>query len=219
MRTIVIADAHIGSPEANVPSFCAFLQHIELQRPDKVILLGDTFDLWQMQKSDILSRYKSLVAKLNNLPGVIYVLGNHDANYLSPPLLSLYTTIALDVDMLVGEDRTVLVHGHQFDTAYRKLTQKMDDWANCNLRRLVNWSYKDILDRMAKYDANIGNLREQSVREFSKMGYKNVIVGHTHWPEDVMVGEVRFVNVGDWKVHNSYVEIVDGEITLKYFKE
>ena len=64
---------------------------------------------------------------------------------------------------------------------------------------------------------------EQDYLEYSenllKNGYDFVILGHRHKPlEHSFQDGKKYLNLGDWIVHNSYGVYENGELKLNYFK-
>ena len=53
-----------------------------------------------------------------------------------------------------------------------------------------------------------------------RRGFDVVVFGHTHGPEDVMLGDGRrYLNSGSWIRGGSFVEICDGRVELKLWNE
>ena len=50
-------------------------------------------------------------------------------------------------------------------------------------------------------------------------GYRIVIMGHAHNPQKLKIDEGFYLNSGDWIVHDSYVEIIDGNAELKFYNK
>lgn len=84
MRTVVISDLHLGSPRGNdVLRLEAPRQALldELQRADRIVLLGDVVELRGAPVADCLAAARPLLGEIGaaarDVP-VVYVPGNHD---------------------------------------------------------------------------------------------------------------------------------------------
>jgi UDP-2,3-diacylglucosamine pyrophosphatase LpxH len=49
------------------------------------------------------------------------------------------------------------------------------------------------------------DFENEMVRQAIKRNCHTVICGHIHTPEDKMIGDVRYLNTGDWVENNSFI--------------
>ena len=227
MRTVVLSDCHIGSPEANVAQLNRFLLTLEC---DKLMLAGDFFDLWDMSADKIRRQYAGtldLVKKLLNKGTAIeYLLGNHDEDYLKTPVMAPdELPVVAEIKFTVPDGRRItIVHGHEFDFVYRKhhFLYKALAWANRTSAKITGLSLKSLGRRTctdlegAEYGKAIERIHGDARKAHA--GKADVLImGHTHSPEHLSnEGLVEFYNTGDWKIHNSYIVIEDDRISLRH---
>lgn len=87
---VVISDLHIGHPDSTFSSsnaedtFERFIQEIkETDSVEKLILLGDIFDFWNDNLSNVLKRSSLFFEKIGKITDeIVYVPGNHDHHSL-----------------------------------------------------------------------------------------------------------------------------------------
>ena len=75
----------IGDPHLKISRFdlsCKFLKWVgevvEVEQPDLVVNLGDTFDTHSVLRSEILAEFKRHIKQIGKVCPYFYVLGNHD---------------------------------------------------------------------------------------------------------------------------------------------
>jgi UDP-2,3-diacylglucosamine pyrophosphatase LpxH len=58
------------------------------------------------------------------------------------------------------------------------------------------------------------------VRECKFKKLNGIICGHIHYPEDKMINDVRYINLGDWiESSTALVEDFSGKLSLVHFKK
>jgi len=223
MKTVIVSDIHIGSVRCELEAFKSFLFTLEC---DRLIIAGDLFDLWDEDAETLRQKHKSLQTFFDRLYAkkviVEYLLGNHDSAYLEDPVLDTNTVPVRPhfTAVRAGKRKVAVIHGHQFD--------HMMLWYY-PLYRLSSWTRKVCEHLFMKppkpraYDAPSyfkdrnsyqrlkDGMREKARRHYGKMGFDVLVMGHLHTPEHVRGdGRIEYVNAGEWKGSNTYVEI-DGE--------
>jgi predicted phosphodiesterase len=128
-----VSDLHLGNggPRDNfahmndcrrAAEFDSFLDFVEKQN-GQLLILGDLFELWQSNMSEVLAYRIALLDRLATM-GAIYVLGNHDADllyFISPPGGPYWLTHPFFRTMCRCHRTTVagrtfrFVHGHDAD--------------------------------------------------------------------------------------------------------
>lgn len=229
MRTIVLSDCHIGSNESNYRLVNNFLNNLEC---DRLVLLGDFWDLWDMSPGDLRKRYADTMGLLRRIlergTRIEYVIGNHDEDYLLDPMMDIDAvpvfTNFTDISLPSGR-RYALVHGHAYDPMYMSWYSlgRMLAWVNKTSRKILGISIKtfkrktctDIEDDEERSRA-VQKIHQAARKDFAKCGYDGVIMGHTHCPT-YEGGERLFCNAGDWKWSNTYVEILGEDVFLRQF--
>lgn len=177
---------------------------------------------------------------------VIYLPGNHDDFlrhwFLDFHDMNLGSILICDEAVHQGLDgrRYLVIHGDAFDTVIR-CALRYTPWL-CTLgdigyefmirvNRLWNWgrarlglSYWSIScamkNSMKKASAYIGGFETILANYAREKNCQGVICGHIHSPCDRMIGDVRYVNTGDWmETCSAVVEYQDGMMEVIYFHE
>lgn len=146
---------------------------------------------------------------------IIYVRGNHD-DFLDRVIPLAFTNISVVKDYIYtsGEKRYYVLHGDVFDkvTSSMSWLAKVGDvgysfllWANkiYNHRRLKKGLpyYSIAREIKLKVKASvsyISDFESHIVDIARKKGCQGVICGHIHDPEKKMIGDVLYLNSGDW---------------------
>lgn len=230
MRTVVLSDCHIGSPEANVAQLNRFLLSLEC---DRLILAGDMFDLWDATDDDIRRTHPGTLDILRKLKAkgvkIEYLLGNHDETYLKTPVMSADDLPVVNkIEFSLDDGRKVsIIHGHEYDYVYQKhkLLYKLLAWANRTSAKIIGLSMKSLEKKKTctdlsgtEYSDTVQKIHADARKAAAKAGANIIIMGHTHAPQKIAaaVGLAEFYNSGDWKVHNSYVSIDGDKIGVRY---
>ncbi|MFM7482829.1 MAG: UDP-2,3-diacylglucosamine diphosphatase, partial [Burkholderiaceae bacterium] len=217
-RTIFISDVHLGTSGCQAKRLLEFLKATE---SDKLYLIGDIVDGWQLKRrwywhqthNDVV---QLVLKKAKKGTKVIFVPGNHDE--------SIRQFIGLDFggikirDELVhktADGRKLLVlHGDRFDgviacakwlayvgdslyTLILKFNQYYNSWrARVGL---PYWSLSQYLKLKVKNAVSYITSFEQALAaEARKKGLDGVICGHIHKPEIRDIDGILYCNDGDW---------------------
>ncbi len=234
-RLLVVSDMHVGNPYSEARrALGAFFDYARRERFN-VCINGDGFEILQASFSalahdsvDVLNRIRSHIdAGLE----VYYVVGNHDI--VLEQFLQSWSSIQITpfLNVTSGKQRVRVEHGHLYDPAFLRspaLYELLTKLAGPFLRiypdiyrlwavwegfwqRLRSWRSKDLVERSVYYQAADMLLRR---------GFDVVVFGHTHRPEDVDLGPGRrYINSGNWVRGGSFVEIRDGSVVLKHWKD
>ena len=209
MLTLIISDLHIGSSFFRHEKFNLFLDHI----PDntELVMNGDTIDDPKLKLSPshqkVLDR---LVAESERLR-LIWLEGNHDEGFLLKDAgkIQFKTSHAI-------EKRLVAFHGHDFDNvmpyhswfircfkAFHKLRIKVGARPVHVAQYAKNW---DMLYRYLRK-----NVMMNAVEYCHERGFQAVTCGHVHYPEDITIGGIRYINTGSWTEDKTFYITVDNE--------
>lgn len=238
VRTVILSDVHLGTRDSKVEEVNHFLRHV---RCEKLILNGDIIDGWQLRRggqwTKAHTRFVRIVLKKleKRDTTVVYLRGNHDD--------ILTTFLPLDFENLsIVEDhihesprgRYLVLHGDIFDTITKNFVflAHLGDWgyrALLWLNRLYNrwrvwrgkeyWSLskaikarvKEAVSHISKFEEHIADLARQR-------GCSGVMCGHIHTPADKMIGDIHYLNSGDWvESLTAVVEHWDGRFELLEF--
>lgn len=239
VRTVIISDVHLGTHDCKAREVNHFLKYT---RCDKLILNGDIIDGWRLKQAGYWpkthTRFIRLILKKMEKRGteIIYLRGNHD------DVLAKFLPIAFE-NLHIVEDhvhesadgkRYFVLHGDVFDTVTKNFVflAYLGDWgyrALMRLNRFYNswraWRGKEyysiskaIKARVKQAVSHVSNF-EQHIAELAKSrGCTGVMCGHIHTAADRMMGEVHYLNSGDWvESLTAIVEHYDGRFELIEF--
>jgi UDP-2,3-diacylglucosamine pyrophosphatase LpxH len=126
-----------------------------------------------------------------------------------------------DYPLDVGDRRYLVLHGDRFDPTLNyplltdaavlcyQLTTKIN-------KKLAKWLKK----KSKRFGGLLEFIRAQSVSFARKAELTGVITGHTHFAEDLRVGDVHYVNSGSWTESPcGFIIIEKGEIKLHHMSD
>ena len=238
-KTIFISDIHLGARASQDKALLKFLKENSC---DKLYLVGDVFDGWQLIRksywpethSDIIYE---ILDKANKGMELFYILGNHDdflRRYL--PFLQSYNLakIANNFEFVSQNGKKFFItHGDlEFDKKAmdRAWLARHGDWWYMTLLRLnvpINYvrrlmGHEDYwsIAKFAKQSVKKLIMRKTDyfkvVKEYAKEhGYDGMVTGHIHKAQIKDLDGVTYINCGDWVESNTaIVERQDGEFEL-----
>jgi UDP-2,3-diacylglucosamine pyrophosphatase LpxH len=217
-----------------------FLRETECEH---LYIVGDFIDGWQLRRKWFWTEeYNVLVQKLlrknRKQTEVTLIIGNHD-EFLEQFFGLNFGAVRL-VEHVVHQaadgKKYLVIHGHQFDglAHFNRLLDRVGSalyerildlnvWIN-RCRRMFGfgyWSFASYIKLKAKAAVKYVNDYEEALIQYAKKSeVQGVICCHIHRPEIRQVGEVVYMNCGDW-VENctALVEDYSGEIRLVRFDE
>jgi UDP-2,3-diacylglucosamine pyrophosphatase LpxH len=235
VRTVIISDVHLGTAESKAAEVNHFLRHVSCE---KLILNGDIIDGWQLQRGGSWAkphtRFIRIVLKKIEKKDtqVIYLRGNHD------DILSQFLPLDFENLNIVEEHiheglhgRYLVLHGDVFDTITKNFVwlAHLGDWGyrallkinrayNCwrAWRGLEYWSLSKAIKARVKSAVNHVSNFEDHIAELAKArGCTGVMCGHIHTAADKMLGDIHYLNSGDWvESLTAIVEHHDGRFEL-----
>ena len=217
-RTIVISDTHLGTRGCKAQMLADFLAHNECQT---LFLVGDIVDGWQLKRRWFWdAMHDAVVAQiLRKVDGgtrVIFVPGNHDefARDYAGRLFGGIEIINETIHETADGKRLLVLHGDRFDgvVTNAKWLAHLGDWAyGVTLRwndwlfrarralGLPYWSLSAWLKHKVKNAVEyISAFEELVAAEARRRGADGVVCGHIHHAEIRMIGDVLYLNDGDW---------------------
>jgi UDP-2,3-diacylglucosamine pyrophosphatase LpxH len=239
-KTVFLSDVHLGTRDCKVDQVNHFIKHTHC---DKLVLNGDIIDGWSLARrggwTDQHTRFIRLVLKKieKRDTEVIYLRGNHDD--ILGRFLPLFFGKLRIVNEHIHENaggRYLVVHGDGFDAVtmnHRWLAVLCDIGYQSLLRinRLYNhyraWRGKEyfslskaIKARVKSAVSFVGKYEDQLQNLARKRECQGIICGHIHTPADKMVGEVHYLNSGDWvESLTALVEHKDGRLEVLSYPE
>mgnify|MGYP001552505140 FL=1 len=216
-RTIFISDTHLGTRGCKAEMLADFLVHNSC---DTLYLVGDILDGWQIKRwywSEAQERcVAEVLKKADEGTRVIYVPGNHDEflrSYIGRSVAGVEVTLEAIHETANGL-RLLVIHGDQFDgvigcakwlahvgdRAYT-LALQLNDGLH-TIRRALGlpyWSLSAYLKRAVKNAVEYVSRYEEIVaRAAAQRGVDGVMCGHIHHAEIRQIGNILYLNDGDW---------------------
>lgn len=239
-KSIIISDVHLGTRDSKVQEVNHFLKHTH---SDTLILNGDIIDGWSLKrrggwKKEHTRFIRLILTKLSKKrTDVIYLRGNHD------DILHRFLPLEFDRLQILNEfiyeninRRYLIVHGDGFDsitTGHKWLAVIGDIGYQWLLRvnRIYNayrhWRgkgyysvskaikarVKGAVNFMSDFEGKLGTLAKSYDCE-------GIICGHIHTPADKMIGDIHYLNSGDWvESLTALVEDFDGNFEVITYED
>ena len=206
------SDLHIGYENTRYDKINEFFD-IVYNDADELILVGDTFDLWRSNWSQIFNEHEDIILKLANISNKIpitIVRGNHDYNLNKFFLGDLIHNIEI-VDKLENE-KYIFIHGWQFDVQqrigsifYKQIIEYFPMLYQLFFRKPSQIFKKN--DSESEQTIKIHN----EAKQFSIKNNKLIIMGHTHIP---LLSE-NIIDCGDFVDSCSYITI-ENDVKIHY---
>ena len=239
-KTIILSDVHLGTKNCQVEKVNHFLEHTTSKQ---LILNGDIIDGWSLKRqgkwNNKHTRFLRIVLKRVEKKGtkVVYLRGNHD-DMLERFLPLRFGSLSI-VDEYIYETnqkRYLVVHGDVFDAitqntkwiavlgdigyrimmALNRVYNKYRSW-----RGKEYFSISKLIKAKVKRAVNYISDFEQEVELLAKRkNCTGIMCGHIHTPANKMIGEVHYLNSGDWvESSTALVEHFDGRFEILEYDE
>lgn len=230
-NTLFLSDVHFGTSRCNAKKLYQLLCKIN---PNRLILVGDILDIWLWEKGKIkwdkwhTKVFEYFVKFLSKGKEVIYICGNHDANfrkYIEGGFLK-FDNFSLRRDYIyttLDGYQYLVVHGDEY-SQYSSGTWKqvMYNWgyeAITPISTLINKItggrvslIRALKSRAKKY---LDRYRENLSDHAALSWYDGVITGHIHNPEISVDGDgFVYMNCGDWCDHFTAIYEVNGNFKI-----
>ena len=235
-RTVFLSDIHLGTPDSKANEVVDFLKHLRCR---KLVLNGDIIDGWALKRGGKWSgRHSHVIRKVLKMTEkddtqVVYLRGNHD-EILERFLPLTFGRIKFTKEYIhttqVGK-RYLVVHGDGFDSVSTnhkwiaslgavgydfllKVNRIYNIWRRWrgkeyfSLSKRVKAKVKSAVSFVDKYEELLQDLARHRKCD-------GIICGHIHTPEDKEVGDVHYLNSGDWvESLTAIIEHNDGRMEL-----
>lgn len=240
VKTVIISDVHLGTPDCKIREVNHFLKHTRCER---LILNGDIIDAWKLKQTGYWpkshTRFVRLILKKleKKDTDVVYLRGNHDdvlANFM--PVTFEKFCIIEDFIHETPRGNYLVLHGDVFDTITKNFVflAYIGDWGYCQLMRLNRlynkwraWQGKEyyslskaVKARVKQAVSHISNFEGHIAKLAKSRECVGVMCGHIHTAADRMIGDIHYLNSGDWvESLTAIVEHYDGRFELVEFAE
>jgi len=237
-KTIVLSDIHLGSKWSKASEVLGFLRKNSCET---LILCGDIIDGWSILRgSQIKWRRKhtnvmKYILSLQENTKIVYIRGNHD-DFLDrvQPLRFANISIVKDYIHESCGKRYYVVHGDEFDkiSTNWKWIAKLGDIGYSVLLRINSIYNKRRLERSQTYKpiskviklkvkssvSYIGDYENHLTQVAHNKDCDGVICGHIHYPEKKYIGDLLYLNPGDWvESLSALTEEYDGSWNVLYY--
>ena len=240
VRTVVLSDLHLVTPDCKVREVNHFLRHV---RCEKLILNGDIIDGWQLRRSGqwtkAHTRFVRIVLKMLEKKNtqVVYLRGNHDDVLAAFLPLEFEGLRVLEEHVHEGaRGRYLVLHGDVFDTVTKNFVwlAHLGDWGYSFLLRLNRayntwrawrgkeyWSLSKAIKARVKLAVSHVSDFENHIADLARRrGCTGVMCGHIHTPANKLLGDVHYLNSGDWvESLTAIVEHHDGRMAIVTFAD
>ncbi|WP_024787391.1 MULTISPECIES: UDP-2,3-diacylglucosamine diphosphatase [unclassified Lebetimonas] len=233
-KSIFISDVHLGTKYSKTEKLLSFMRKNE---SENLYLVGDIIDGWALKRkikwaqshSDVIQK---LLRKARKGTEVYYITGNHD-DFLRPflPVVLGERTHILneaEYDAINGK-KYYITHGDFFDsiTMTKKWLSILGDYSYeillhlndpinrirkiCGINRY--WSLSKYMKDNVKSSVNFITDFENVLAQYAKTNkYNGIICGHIHKAEIRKIGDIDYMNCGDWvESCTALVETYEGE--------
>lgn len=239
-KSIILSDVHLGTPDCKIDEVNHFLKHTRCER---LILNGDIIDGWSLKRrlswekghTKFIRRVLKIAEKKDT--DVIYIRGNHD-DFLAAYLPLVFDRIQLVEEYVLPTARGnyLCIHGDCFDavTTHSKFISVLGDIGYQSLLKFnryynkfralrgkeyfsiskaIKAKVKNIVNHISDFEKHLQTLAK-------KRGCVGIVCGHIHTAEDKMIGDIRYLNSGDWvESLTAIVEHFDGRFELIDYKQ
>lgn len=234
-RTLFLSDIHLGTRGCQAQLLLDFL---DAHDAEKIFLVGDIFDGWRLRRGWHWPQahngvVEAILAKAHDGKPVVYVPGNHDEvmrKYYGTHFGGIEVK-PQDVHITAKGEKLLVIHGDQYDVVVMnaKWLAHLGDraynlmlWLNTWLNRIKRlwggqyWSLSNWAKRKVKHAVNfIGEYEKVLADEAKRGGFDGIICGHIHHARITHVGDMLYVNTGDWvESCTAVVEEEDGTLRL-----
>lgn len=221
MEQICASDLHLGYEYTNYDKVCKLFDLAESES-DKLILCGDTFDLWRypvlkIDKTTMVG-FKEVLNSLKETSketNVVIIPGNHDYN-----LNKVWQKVKYDYKVRITTNNFIqsniyYTHGWEFD-----IMQRLGSFAYSWIIKRYPYLYQRFFKKPSQMgrpkDDNLNFSIEQIHNEAEKFrnehNLKYIVMGHTHLPG--MFGKI--INCGDFIDSCSYVSFKNNKPKIKF---
>ncbi|MDQ3825351.1 MAG: metallophosphoesterase [Actinomycetota bacterium] len=219
---VIVSDLHLGNPASSARTrLVAFLDHIR-DTGASVCINGDGFDILQTSFSrlagdaiPVINRLKALRADGRN---IYYVVGNHDI--VLEHFLEEWSLCRLSpfLNLRSGDRRIRIEHGHLYDPFFARSPTLYG--IATHLSRYALFAVPDIYALWSNAQRRLQDARHRRVSRAGTVddnGHRYIsFVGSPY--HEVTLPEGLYLNSGNWLSGATYVEITNGELAVRSWK-
>ena len=240
-RTVILSDIHLGSVDSKANEVVEFLKHLKC---DKLLLNGDIIDGWALRRGSKWSgRHSRVIRKFLKMSErdeteVVYLRGNHDdiLDRFLPLAFGKINFTKEHLHVTATGQRYLVVHGDGFDsvsTNHQWLASlgAVGYDTLLGINRFYNhwraWRGKEYFSLSQRVKAKVKSAvsfvdrYEELLQDLARhRKCDGIICGHIHTPEDKQVGDIHYLNSGDWvESLTGIIEHLDGRMELVRYED
>jgi UDP-2,3-diacylglucosamine pyrophosphatase LpxH len=202
MNLIIVSDLHIGSRFFVAAAFEQLLN--EMPEDCELVLNGDIIDNPYVKLSPSHQEILDLIKQLSFRQKIIWLQGNHDNGYLPDQ----FGKVVFKHSHSLG-NRLLITHGDDFDEIMPRNQLFMKAFKLLHKARAkLGANPVHVAEYAKKWESFYKILRKNvminAVKCAAENGYEAVTCGHTHYAEDVVFNNVRYINTGAWTEFPSF---------------
>lgn len=196
MNAIVISDLHIGSGFFKLGPFERFLKALP---PDhELIMNGDIIDSPYVNLDSSEQRILDMIEDISLRQKVVWIRGNHDNGYVPEGFGNTIFKSSYSIGC-----RLLITHGDGFDDIMPRSRLFIKAFRLMhNLRVKMGAKPVHVAEYAKKWKSLYRVLRKNvalnAISCAAEKGFAAVACGHTHYPEDLVLNGVRYINTGAW---------------------
>jgi UDP-2,3-diacylglucosamine pyrophosphatase LpxH len=210
-----ISDLHMGDRSKREDfkydkELISFIEYIKSECGE-LILVGDTFDMWQCKLRDIVKEHNDSIEELVSINS-LFIIGNHDSE-----LNLLIPILKMEVADEVVDEGTLIIHGHIFDKFNNPKSK-----VGITITKLAGAleTISPDIDLIGKVWRNNKSYYKSLSKLAIELNCKRAIFGHTHREEIVNYNGIQIANTGSWAEKKMpYIKENNGALILNYWKQ
>ena len=239
-KAVFISDVHLGTRMSRPDLLLEFMRTFECE---DLYLVGDIIDGWAMTRSffwpqDHNDVIQKILRRARKNTHVTFIPGNHD-EFLRSFCDNQFGNVSLlksDIYVSVEGKRYIVMHGDEFDSVITnaKWLSHLGSWGydvtivfNIWLSKIRDmlglpyWSLSAYLKYKVKKAVNFISGYEENLSSYAKTkAADGIICGHIHHPNIRKIGEIKYMNCGDWvESCTALVEHMDGTWEIIHYKK
>ncbi len=206
---VVVSDLHIGSQYCRLDLFCTFLKNLP---PNFALILnGDIIDSPTKKLNSAEREVLHRLVQESEKRSVVWVLGNHDDTLHLQDAGQILFVKDYSIDK-----RLFITHGHNFDNVmpHNRWFIILFKWLH-SLRIKLGAKPVHVAYYAKKWPLLYRFLRRNVVRNAVEHArendYESVACGHVHYPEDMIVNGIHYLNTGAWTESPTYCIYLNSE--------
>lgn len=241
LRSLFLSDIHLGTADSKSREVVQILKSIKC---DRIYLNGDIIDGWALKRGSKWRKSHTKVIRvlLKKMEKegceLIYLRGNHDdfLERILPVDIGSIKVVKECYHEAVNGDRYLVIHGDGFDSVSTN-----HKWlANLgavgydfllDVNRFYNkyraWRGKDyfslskVVKAKVKSAVSFVDSYEEKLQGLAKAKHcQGIICGHIHTPADKRVGDIHYLNSGDWvETLSCILEHKDGKMEVVMYED